>query len=378
MIHSPFRQSTKTFTLALLLANTLMHVLKADREADLVILDTVSAENLGIETEVVERRDFREALFALGRIQAKPGGHAFVSSRVAGRLVDVPAHEGDFIKAGDPVAIVESRQPGNPPPRLTLHAPISGLVVKSLQHLGEPVVPEIPILEIVDLSEAYAVAKIPEDKVSWIKSNTPSDIKVAAYPDRIMKGTWERFGTMADASNATLDAYFRIRDPGKNIRPNMRTEFTLHINTKKDVMAVPKEALQGNSFQPFVFVKDFELPNAFLKAPVVTGTQNDSHVEILKGLFPGDEVVTRGAYPLAFAGNGGISLKEALDAAHGHEHNEDGSEMTAAQKATKASGTDKNLSILRGGPLTWFLIVLCVIQWFLLTLLAAKKKALVE
>ena len=143
-------------------------------------------------------------------------------------------------------------------------------------------------------------------------------------------------------------------------------------------MAVPKEALQGNSFQPFVFVKDFELPNAFLKAPVVTGTQNDSHVEILKGLFPGDEVVTRGAYPLAFAGNGGISLKEALDAAHGHEHNEDGSEMTAAQKATTASGTSKNLSILRGGPLTWFLIVLCVIQWFLLTLLAAKKKAFVE
>ena len=126
-----------------------MHAMRADREADLVILDTVSV--------------------ALGRIQAKPGGHAFVSSRVAGRLVDVPAHEGDFIKAGDPVAVVESRQPGNPPPRLTLHAPISGLVVKSLQHLGEPVVPEIPILEIVDLSEAYAVAKIPEDKVSTLR-----------------------------------------------------------------------------------------------------------------------------------------------------------------------------------------------------------------
>ena len=378
MIHSPFRQSTKTFTLALLITSALMHAMRADREADLVILDTVSAENLGIKTEVVERRDFRETLFALGRIQAKPGGHAFVSSRVAGRLVDVPAHEGDFIKAGDPVAVVESRQPGNPPPRLTLHAPISGLVVKSLQHLGEPVVPEIPILEIVDLSEAYAVAKIPEDKVSWIKSNTPSDIKVAAYPDRIMKGTWERFGTMADVSNATLDAYFHIRDPGENIRPNMRTEFTLHINTKKDVMAVPKEALQGDSFQPFVFVKDFELPNAFLKAPVVTGTQNDSHVEILKGLFPGDEVVTGGAYPLAFAGNGGISLKEALDAAHGHEHNEDGSEMTAAQKATKASGTGKNLSGLGDGPLTWFLIVLCVIQWLLLALLAVKKKAVEE
>ena len=38
---------------------------------------------------------------------------------------------------------------------------------------------------------------------------------------------------------------------------------------------------------------------------------------------------------LAFAGSGNISLKEALDAAHGHEHNEDGSEMTAEDKARK-------------------------------------------
>lgn len=56
-------------------------------------------------------------------------------------------------------------------------------------------------------------------------------------------------------------------------------------------------------------------------------------MEILGGLFPGDEVVTKGAYALGFAGGSGPSLKEALDAAHGHEHNADGSEMTAAQKA---------------------------------------------
>jgi cobalt-zinc-cadmium efflux system membrane fusion protein len=65
-------------------------------------------------------------------------------------------------------------------------------------------------------------------------------------------------------------------------------------------------------------------------------------VEIVSGLFPGDEVVTRGAYPLAFAGSGsGLSLKEALDAAHGHEHNENGTDMIAQQKS-ESSNTDAN------------------------------------
>ena len=51
----------------------------------------------------------------------------------------------------------------------------------------------------------------------------------------------------------------------------------------------------------------------------------------------GDEVVTKGAYSIAFAGRA-VSLKEALDAAHGHPHNEDGSEMTKEQIAAAAAG----------------------------------------
>jgi hypothetical protein len=60
---------------------------------------------------------------------------------------------------------------------------------------------------------------------------------------------------------------------------------------------------------------------------------NDKFGEVTSGLTAGDEVVTTGAYSLAYAGKGSVSLKSALDAAHGHEHNEDGSEMTAGQKA---------------------------------------------
>jgi len=74
-------------------------------------------------------------------------------------------------------------------------------------------------------------------------------------------------------------------------------------------------------------VKHFDLPNSFVKAPVEVGEQNERAVEILSGIFPADEVVIRGAYPLSFAGAGSISLKEAMDAAHGHSHNEDGSEI---------------------------------------------------
>jgi len=48
-----------------------------------------------------------------------------------------------------------------------------------------------------------------------------------------------------------------------------------------------------------------------------------------------DEVVIHGGYLLSHTNPDKTSLKEALDEAHGHEHNEDGSEMTPAQRAAR-------------------------------------------
>ncbi len=69
----------------------------------------------------------------------------------------------------------------------------------------------------------------------------------------------------------------------------------------------------------------------------LTEKLNDRFAEITSGILPGETVVTKGAYSLTFAGASSVSLKEALDAAHGHEHAEDGSELTEAKKAEMAA-----------------------------------------
>jgi hypothetical protein len=114
----------------------------------------------------------------------------------------------------------------------------------------------------------------------------------------------------------------------------MRAEFSIITGRRENVISIPRAALQGDASNRFVYVKHFDLPHAFIKTPVQVGAMNDRFVEIVGGLFPADDVVTRGAYSLSFAGGGGgVSLKEALDAAHGHEHAEDGSELTAEKRA---------------------------------------------
>ncbi len=338
-----------------------------------VILDPASVENLGIQTAQVSKKTFEETLFALGRIEMIPSRRAVVSSRISGRIAELKVFEGDTVKEGEVALVVESRQPGNPPPRIRLRAPLTGLVVQGHASLGEPVEPTTEILEILDLSEVYAVARIPEDQVGLLRQGMRARIRIAAIPEVVREGRLLRFGTAADPESGTLEAIFLLSNVDEAVRPQMRAEFSIILRERTEVVAVPREALLSDTKGDYLFVKDFDLPNAFVRAEVQTGMKNDTHVEILKGLFPGDEVVVKAAYPLAYAGGGTISLKQALDAAHGHEHNEDGSEMTPEQRAQKTAGTADAAKGIASQSLSVFLGILSAVLLALLVLSRAQR-----
>ncbi len=307
-----------------------------DRAANTVILDEIGVKNLRIEMVPVSEETFESTVFAIGRIEEIPATRSALSSRIAGRIVELNAYIGDEVKAGQVLAKVESRQPGNPPPTIEIRALQGGTVVDSHSRIGEPVQPDSDLLDISDRSKLWAVAKIPEPEASEIVPGTKARILVPALGNEVIEAKLARFGVEANREAGTIEGIFEIDNSNGKLQPGMRVEFSLITGVRKDVMSVPKSAVQGDPTKRVVFVEDFELPNAFVKAPVVLGEQNDTHVEVISGLFPGDEVVTRGSYSLSFAGSGsGMSLKEALDAAHGHEHNEDGSEMSAEQKAAE-------------------------------------------
>jgi cobalt-zinc-cadmium efflux system membrane fusion protein len=326
--------------LFVLLALASTHALPAaepsTRASNTIVLDETGVKNLRIETVEAEETDFEATIFALGRIQAIPSKIAAVSSRISGRIIELKVSPGDTVKLGDEVVRVESRQPGDPPPVIPLKAPIGGLVTKVDLRLGDPIEPDRSVLEITDLSEVYAVARVPEHQAGRMQPGTTAHIKVAALPNEKFEGTLLRFGTSADKESGTIDAIFRLPNTGAQLRADMRAEFSIVMSKRANVVSVPRAALQGESSNRFVYVKDFELPNAFIKTPVQVGEINDRFVEITSGLLPADEVVTRGAYSLSFAGASSVSLKEALDAAHGHEHAEDGSELTPEKKAAMA------------------------------------------
>ncbi len=341
----------------------------------LVILDDTSVSNLGIEIAEVDYATFEETLFAIGRIEPIPARKSIVSTRIPGRIVKINAFEGDIVEANTTIVEIESLQPGNPPPIISLRSQLPGMIMKSHTHVGKPVVPESELFELMDLTEVYAIARIPEDQAGKLSEGSMASIRVAALGNATFNGELVRFGTEANPLNGTIDAYFSLSNPDYALRPHMRVEFSLIIDQSERTLSIPNNAIQSDGATKVVFVKDFDLANAYQKVPVQIGRQNDTLTEIKSGLFPGDQVVTKGAYPLLFAGGGGISLKEALDAAHGHEHNEDGSEMTAEDKHAAGNAGAHGAAGTGNSQLTLFLAILSTFLAVLLALsLAIRPK----
>ncbi len=343
------------------------------KRPETIILEEIAVKNLRLETVEVLETEFEETVFALGRIEVLPGKSAIVSTRVPGRVLSVSVERDHLVEKGAEVVRIESRQPGEPPPSVQIVAPISGLVAKLDAVPGQPVSPDSQLMHIVDLTEVHAIARVPEHLAGALTKGKKAHIRVSSYPDKTFEAELEHIGSLADAETATVGAFFHVANPETLLRPGMRAEFSIVTSTRGGVMTVPREAVQGDASGRFVYIADYELKNAFVKTPVQLGAQNDRYIEITSGLLPGDKVVTRGAYALGFAGKGSVSLKEAMDAAHGHPHNEDGSEMTPEQRAASGAGHTHG-STRAFTPLTAFFAGTSALLLVLLALTLKRKR----
>jgi membrane fusion protein, heavy metal efflux system len=360
-----------------------------------VILTEQGVKNLGIETVAVEEADFETTVFALGRTEAIPESRSVLSSRISGRVAESHLMIGSYVEKNEELVLLESRQPGDPPPTIWLKAPASGTIIGVNATPGAPVEPTDRLAEIADLSTLYLIATVPQVTAGRIQQGTRAKVRFPLRPGKEYTATLLKFSACPcpDPSCAlgqdvslrsekqeaadlnTAGVIFTLKNPDNQLRPGMSAECTISLERREAVLSIPREALQGGSANRHVYVKHASIPHAFDRVSVQTGMKSTDRVEIIDGLFPGDEVVTRGAYSLGYVNPGsGPSLKEAMDAAHGHEHNEDGSEKSPDQQHAAEATHDHDHASHAPALREMFFIVSTIILALLLLVVSLRQR----
>ena len=197
-----------------------------------------------------------------------------VNAPINGHMKNILVKEGEYITVGQPIATVSQNQ------RLVLRAEVSQRYYNAMQ------------------------------SVKSANFKTPYDNKVYSLED--LNGRLLSFGKTSNENSFFIPVSFEFDNKGEVI-PGSFVEVYLISSPIENTLSIPVSALTNEMGIYYVYVQIDE--EGYRKQEVALGANNGKEVQIIKGLHPGDRVVTQGAYQVKMA-----SASGAIPHGHSHEH----------------------------------------------------------
>ena len=182
--------------------------------------------------------------------------------------------------------------PADPKGIVDIFAPVSGVITDqevtngaSVQAYSTP-----NPFTISDLTTVWIVCDVYESDMAHVRVGEPAEIKLNAYPDKVLKGTISNIGAILDPNIRTAKVRIEVANPGEMMRPGMFGTATLFGKEKQNYAAVPASAVVHLHDRDWVFIPAQE---KFKRIEVVSGEQLPNNMQvILSGLRPGQQVAT--------------------------------------------------------------------------------------
>lgn len=195
------------------------------------------------------------------------------------------------------------------------YAPVNGIVSELNVRRGGQVSPGMNAMSLVDLSTVWLIAEIPESQGAAVGSGAAAEVKFAAYPSKDFTGSVEYIYPEVTQTSRTLRVRIQLDNRAGLLRPGMYANVKFSGAATSDAAVVPSEAIIATGQRKVVIVVDAE--GNFKPVEVLTGAESGGNTEVVKGLSPGQTVVTSGQFLLDSESNmrAGLQRLEAGDAA---------------------------------------------------------------
>ena len=210
--------------------------------------------------------------------------------------VEVAQDNEDDAKTTLDTATEHLRLLGNDPDKpngiVDIVAPITGVITDqevtiaaSVQSYSSP-----NPFTISDLSTVWVVCDVYENDMAGVRLGEPADIKLNAYPDRVLKGKVSNVGAILDPTIRTAKVRVEVPNPGELMRPGMFATATLYSSEKHTFTSVPGSAILHLHDRDWVFIPT---QGKFRRTEVTSGAQLPNNMQqVLTGLQPGQRVVS--------------------------------------------------------------------------------------
>lgn len=172
-------------------------------------------------------------------------------------------------------------------------SPVNGFVARRNVDPGAWVSQNAGVASIVDISSLRLVANVVEKDLRMVSAGDPAVVEVDAYPGEKFNGRIARVSPVLDPNTRMAPMEVEIPNQQYRLKPGMYARVNLEVESKQNVLLVPKVAVIDSEGQRGVYQASADSRAQF--KPVTVGLEDADRVEILQGLNEGDVVVSTGA-----------------------------------------------------------------------------------
>jgi RND family efflux transporter MFP subunit len=154
------------------------------------------------------------------------------------------------------------------------------------------------VFRIVDNSLLDLTVSVPSAHIASIRVGQPLEFTTDTLPGRTFTGKVSFINPALDAATRSAKIVAEVRNADGALRGGAFVKGRIVLATRPGIIQVPKEALQNwnlDARTAEVFVVSGDKAQ---KRSVTIGKTNTVSVEVLSGVQPGEQVVTRGAFAL--------------------------------------------------------------------------------
>lgn len=151
--------------------------------------------------------------------------------------------------------------------------------------------PNASLMTITDLGHVWITANVAENDVHEVARGQQAEVTLPAWPGRSFHGVVQSVSDVLDPDSRRVKARIAVPNEQGELKANMYATATFDVPRVQAVL-VPQSALLMNNDDVTVFVET--APWTFTRRAVVLGGDEGDEARIVKGLAPGDRVVTLG------------------------------------------------------------------------------------
>jgi Cu(I)/Ag(I) efflux system membrane fusion protein len=183
---------------------------------------------------------------------------------------------------------------GKVQPRLTITAPIGGVVGELTAREGMTVMAGAPLFRLNGLSTVWVNAEVPEALAAQVRPGNSVEARTPAVSGAVFKGRVSAILPEVSPATRTIKARIELANPGGQLVPGMFATISFAPAARKDVLLVPSEAVIQTGKRSVVVVAQGD--GKFAPVDVEVGLDSNGQTEIRKGLQAGQKVVVSGQF----------------------------------------------------------------------------------